>query len=81
VNGPLKYALENYGSWPFIVAAAWWLRGKIMDYTAKADETHKILTQDMPTSLNEQTKLLISMDKSLAVLCASRENRRERSSD
>jgi len=66
-NQVVEWSLEHL-HWPFIVGAAWWLRGKITEYMGKVDETHLQITNHIPTALNDQTKLLTSMDKSLAVL-------------
>lgn len=58
---PLVYVLKNYLHWPFIVAAAWWLRGKINESQSKLDEIHSNATNHIPT-------LLTSIDKNIAIL-------------
>ena len=72
MSGPLNYALEHL-HWPFLVAACWWVRGKVEEFLGKVDGTHKQVTNDLPHQLTEQTVLLTSMDKNIAVMAARRE--------
>jgi hypothetical protein len=68
-NLVIQWCLEHL-HWPFIVGAAWWLRGKLTEYLGKADETHKQVTNHIPHKLDDQTELLRNMDKNIAVMAA-----------
>jgi len=75
---PLQFGLDHF-HWPFLIAAAWWARGVIMDTKAtleantksaadKADVVVSAVTNHLPTALGEQTKILQSVDKNIALL-------------
>lgn len=66
-NSVVSWALDHL-HWPFIVGAAWWLRGQISDVKADAAEVKTQVSNHIPTALNDQIKLLTSIDKGIAVL-------------
>ena len=73
-NQVLEWAVEHV-HWPFIVGAAWWLRGQITDFLGKVNDTHLQVSNHIPTALKEQTGLLVSIDKNIAVMASNRRTR------
>lgn len=79
-SAPLNFALDHI-HWPFIVAAAWWFRGKTQEYLDKVGETHTQVTNHIPHKLDEQTELLRNMDRNIAVVASVRTERKSRVND
>ena len=71
MNAPVNYALEHL-HWPFIVGAAWWVRGVVTKFLEKVDDTHGQVTNHLPTILNEQTEILRTMDRNIAIMASNR---------
>jgi hypothetical protein len=67
MSSPSQFALDHL-QWPFIVFAAWWVRGQVQKVLSRADSIYLQLSNHIPTELAEHSKTLQEINQGIKIL-------------